>query len=270
MKETQQQIIYRNTKVVYKCRGNGPSILLLHGYLETGEIWKSFARRLEPAFRVITMDIPGHGNSGTWGRTHSMDDLAGSVCSVLDNEGIERIFLVGHSMGGYVSVAFADIYPDRLYGYSLFHSTCFKDSEEKKKNREREISLVLKGKKRQIINVNIPKSFADMNLERMEDEVNMAKRVAMTSTDEGIVAILNGMKERPDRTPVLQNPGIPLLLIGGMKDNYIPVEVFDKLAGLAPHATVLRLEQSGHMGFLEEPDRVVETMVTMIRDISGP
>ena len=164
-------------------------------------------------------------------------------------------------------MAFTEIYPERLYGYSLFHSTCFGDSEEKRKNREREISLILCGKKRQIINVNIPKSFADTNLERMEDEVRMAKRIAMNNSDEGIVALLNGMKDRPDRTPVLQNTNIPLLLIGGMKDNYIPVDLFDKLAGLAPHAKILRLENSGHMGFLEEPDKVIETLGRMIREI---
>lgn len=267
MKDMQKQVIYRNSRVVYKYRGSGPTIMLLHGYLETGEIWESFARKLEAGFRVITMDIPGHGNSGIWGTTHTMDEIAGSVCSVLDAEGIEKVFLAGHSMGGYVAMAFTEIYPERLYGYSLFHSTCFGDSEEKRKNREREISLILCGKKRQIINVNIPKSFADTNLERMEDEVRMAKRIAMNNSDEGIVALLNGMKDRPDRTPVLQNTNIPLLLIGGMKDNYIPVDLFDKLAGLAPHAKILRLENSGHMGFLEEPDKVIETLGRMIREI---
>ena len=69
----------------------------------------------------------------------------------------------------------------------------------------------------------------------------------------GVVAILNGMKQRPDRTHILKDPSIPLLLIGGMKDNYIPADVFEKLVFLAPHASVLRLKESGHMGFIEEP-----------------
>jgi len=89
--------------------------------------------------------------------------------------------------------------------------------------------------------------------------------MALMCPDEGIIALLNGMKERPDRTAVLKNSKLPLLLIGGMKDNYIPVEVFEKLADLAPHASVLRLEESGHMGFIEEQDLVVQAFVEMLK-----
>ena len=161
-------------------------------------------------------------------------------------------------------MAFADLFPDRLNGYALVHSTCFADSEEKKKNRKREISLVLCGKKKQIINVNIPKGFADLSIERMGEEVERARKIALDNPDSGIVAMLNGMMERPDRTPVLQNPRIPVLLIGGMRDNYIPVEVFDRLTELAHHARVLRLENSGHMGFIEEADAVAGAITSMI------
>jgi len=172
--------------------------------------------------------------------------------------------LAGHSMGGYVVMAFADLYPSDLKGYCLFHSTCFADSEEKKKNRKREISLIHCRKKRQIINVNIPKGFASENVERLKREVEWAKEIALDNPDEGMIAILNGMMVRPDRTRVLQDPSLPLLLIGGMKDNYIPVEVFEQLAGFAPHATVVRLEHSGHMGFIEEPGKASEAIRAMM------
>lgn len=263
----QKSITYKEIEVVYYDRGHGACILLLHGYLETGEIWDSFAGRFLDRFRVITMDLPGHGKSGTWGRVHTMDDLAGSVHALLKEEGIEKVFLVGHSMGGYVSMAFADLYPDQLSGYSLFHSTCFADSVEKKKNREREISLVLCNKKRMIIEVNIPRGFADVNLERLSRDVDMVKNQALSNSDEGIVAILNGMKERPDRTRVLKDPALPLLLIGGMKDNYIPGDVFEKLVTLAPHALVLRLGQSGHMGFIEEPEPAAAAIRGMVKGL---
>ena len=193
-----------------------------------------------------------------------MEDLAGSVIAVINKEGIDKVFLVGHSMGGYVALAFADMYPGHLSGYSLFHSTCFADSEEKRENRDREIRLVMYKKKRQIILVNIPKGFADVNLDRLSNEVEQVKNLALSNSEEGIVAILNGMKERRDRTMVLQDPGLPLLLIGGMKDNYIPCEVFEKLAALAPHASVLRLGQSGHMGFIEEPEPAAAAIRAMI------
>jgi pimeloyl-ACP methyl ester carboxylesterase len=236
----------------------------LHGYLETGEIWERFGERFHDRFRVIVPDLPGHGLSGTWGKVHTMEDLAGAVHAVLKAERTGKVFLVGHSMGGYVTMAFAELYPRFLKGYSLFHSTCFADSEEKKKNREREISLVLCGKKRQIINVNIPKGFSNDQSERLEAEVERAREIALSNPEEGIIAILNGMMRRPDRTHVLKDSSIPLLLIGGMKDNYIPAEVFEKLAALAPHASVFRLSESGHMGFIEEPEKSAEAILKMI------
>lgn len=231
----------------------GVCILLLHGYLESREIWEGFTPYLTGQYRVICMDLPGHGKSGVWGKEHSMDNLAGSVRAVMEAEGIRRIFLAGHSMGGYVTMAFADLYPDLLLGYILFHSTPFADTEEKKANRDREISLVLCKKKRQIVNVNIPKAFADDNVERLGEQVALARHIALNNEDRGIMALLNGMKARPDRTRVLRDASLPLLLVGGMKDNYIPAEVFEKLVGLAPHASSARLEHSGHMGFMEEP-----------------
>ncbi len=113
--------------------------------------------------------------------------------------------------------------------------------------------------------MNIPKAFAEDNLEKLEAEVKFAKRIALENQEEGIVAILNGMKDRPDRTSVLQDPAIPVLLVGGLKDNYIPKEVFERLVSLAPHAKVLRLSESGHMGFIEEPEPVVRALVEMVK-----
>lgn len=256
---------HNNIDVFYSDQGEGTCMVLLHGYLETRKIWNDFVKQFPKGFRLICIDLPGHGESGTWGNQHLMDDLAESVLAVLMAEQLEKIFLVGHSMGGYVCMAFAGLFPESLLGYSLLHSTCFADSDEKKQNREREISLVLCHKKRQIINVNIPKAFAEDNLERLEAEVEFAKGIALENREEGIVAILNGMKDRPDRTSVLQDPAIPLLLIGGLKDNYIPEEVFERLVSLAPHATVLRLSDSGHMGFIEEPEAIVRALVQMVK-----
>lgn len=256
---------HRNIDVFYTDHGEGTCIVLLHGYLETRKIWNDFVKHFPKGFRLIAIDLPGHGDSGTWGTQHQMDDLAESVLAVLKAEHLEKVFLVGHSMGGYVVMAFAHLFPERLLGYSLLHSTSFADSEEKKQNRDREISLVLCHKKRQIINVNIPKAFAEDNLEKLEAEVEFAKRIALENRADGIVAILNGMKDRADRTSVLQDPALPVLLIGGQKDNYIPEEVFERLVSLAPNAKVLRLSDSGHMGFIEEPERVARALVEMVK-----
>jgi len=264
----EKQVRFKGVDVNYSDRGEGACVLLLHGYLENSEIWEGFSHLIQQKYRVIIPDLPGHGKSGTWGEIHSMDDLAGSVKAVMDAEGLEKVFLIGHSMGGYVVMAFAELFPNRLLAYSLFHSTCFADNEEKKSNRDREISLVLCGKKRQIILVNIPKAFSSDNVDLLPTEVERARRIALNNSDKGIVALLQGMKARPDRTEVLKNQKLPLLLVGGMKDNYIPVQVFERLVALAPHATVLRLEESGHMGFIEEPEKVVGVLDELMASLN--
>lgn len=263
-----KKIKYKGAELIYSDRGKGKCIVLLHGYLESGNVWESFTGRFPEGYRFIIPDLPGHGKSGGWGKVHTMDELAAAIKTILDREGIRKIFLAGHSMGGYVTMAFADLFPACLSAYALVHSTPFADTKEKRENRDREISLVLCGKKRQIVLVNIPKAFATENLDKMSGEVELLKVMAMKSPDKGTIALLNGMKERPDRTAVLQDPKLPLLLIGGMKDNYIPVEVFEKLVNLAPHARVLRLKQSGHMGFMEEPEPVIKAFVDFIKE--GP
>jgi pimeloyl-ACP methyl ester carboxylesterase len=262
-----KHITFKGIEVSYTDTGSGACILLLHGYLESSEIWEDFVPLLSDHFRVIAMDIPGHGMSGSWGREHSMSDLADSVKELMENEGIKKLVLVGHSMGGYVSMAFAAAYPERLAGYVLFHSTCFADNDEKKTNREREISLILCDRKRQIINVNIPKAFADSNVERMHKQVVRCQEIAFQNEDRGIISLLNGMKNRSDHSTTLSDSTLPLLLIGGEKDNYIPMEVFSRLAQLAPHASLLRLKESGHMGFIEEADLSAETLLEFSRSV---
>lgn len=263
----EKKIRFKDTDVIYSDQGEGRCIVLLHGYLERGEIWQTFIEKFPRGFRFILPDLPGHGASGSWGKKHGMEELAASVNAILEEEEIDRVFLAGHSMGGYVCMAFAGLYPEKLYAYALVHSTPFADTEEKQLMREREISLVLCGKKRQIVMVNIPKAFATGNLEPMAGQVRYLKEMALKSPDQGTIALLNGMKDRPDRTQVLQDPAIPLLLIGGMKDNYIPAEVFEKLVSLAPHARVLRLDNSGHMGFIEEADRLVNDFLAFLDDL---
>lgn len=262
-----KKLTFNGTDLFYSDRGKGECIVLLHGYLESGKVWSGFAEQFEDGFRFIIPDLPGHGKSGSWGKVHSMDEIASAVKTILDKEGVHKIFLAGHSMGGYVTMAFADLYPDYLCAYSLVHSTPFADTDEKRDNRDREISLVLCGKKRQIVLVNIPKAFATDNLELMSNEVQLLKNMAMKSPDNGMVALLNGMKERPDRTSVLQNPELPLLLIGGMKDNYIPEGVFENIVKLAPHARVVRLKNSGHQGFMEEPDLVKNAFISFLESL---
>jgi pimeloyl-ACP methyl ester carboxylesterase len=145
-------------------------------------------------------------------------------------------------------------YRYKLYGISLFHSTPFADTDEKRSNRDREIALIREGKKDILFNTNIPKGFATENLEKLDHEVARAKAIGAQNQEEGIIALLEGMKNRPDRQGLIKETGLPILFILGKKDNYIPYDIMYNVAQRSTTGEILTLENSGHMGFIEEPE----------------
>lgn len=258
---------YKNTKINYEVYGKreNPAVLLLHGYLESLKIWEHFVPLLSDQYFVVAMDIPGHGKSGIFSIVHRMDDLAEAAFHVLQNIGVTRAHVIGHSMGGYVALAFRESHYSVMRSCVLFHSTCLSDTPEKRMNRTREIELVREGKKDLIVKVNIPRAFADDNLEDLSGKVKWAQEIAMENADEGIISLLNGMKERPDRSALLKDDIIPYLLIAGKKDNYIPFEAARCIPNLGSNISFSVLENSGHMGFVEEPDRSAQILKEFFR-----
>lgn len=252
-----KEILYQGAKIRYKDQGEGIPIVLLHGYLLSLDIFNEFAGELAVKYRVVSIDLPGHGKSDVIADIHDMHLMAESVDAVLKSIEIDKFILVGHSMGGYITLAYLNAYPDKLIGFSLFHSTPFADNDEKKINRDRECELVLSGKKEAVSSVSIPKMFADDNLEKFKDDIIRAKEIAMNTADNGIVAMLQGMKERPERLDLLKETKIPFLLVLGKKDNYISYDdISQKLVGKASF-TKLVLENSGHIGYIEEKEKAV-------------
>jgi pimeloyl-ACP methyl ester carboxylesterase len=182
-----------------------------------------------------------------------MEELAGAVKQVIEEvvPG-EKVLLTGHSLGGYVTLAFVEKYPEMLTGFCLFHSHPLADTEEVKKNRLREIGLVEAGKKELIYQVNIPKAFAEENVERFRDEVARATEIAKNTPDAGIIAMLRGMMLRPDRRKLLEEATLPALWILGKGDRYIPYGKMQETIRPSGRVTLETLEHSGHMGFIEE------------------
>lgn len=249
---------YKNSFIRYSDLGEGDAVVLLHGYLESLEIWNGYADDLAKDYRVICVDLPGHGRSGIYSTQDTMAIMADAVKHVLDFLGIGRVVVIGHSMGGYATLAFEDYYPEVTIGFVLFHSHALADTEEKKLNRDREIELVRAGKKNQFIQINIPNAFAEDNQEAFSREIEWAKEIALATPDQGIILALEGMKARPDRREVIQKSTDPLLIVAGRKDYYIPFEIYEQHFQLARNTETLILENSGHMGFIEEKEKSLE------------
>jgi pimeloyl-ACP methyl ester carboxylesterase len=168
--------------------------------------------------------------------------------------------MTGHSMGGYVTMAFVDLYPDMLTGYCLFHSHPLADSAEVVINRKLDINTVRAGGKKKLIPVSVPKMFATTNLETFSLALKRSMKIASSVPADGIVAALNGMMARPSRLRAMEEGRVPCLWLLGALDNYIDCEQIQTKVMLPGNAKVHILNGSGHMGFIEEEERSLEIL----------
>ncbi len=239
-------------------------VVLLHGYLESMYVWDDFVPLLTPKVRVITVDIPGHGISQVLGEKHSMEAMADILSDMLDALGIERCTMVGHSMGGYITLAFAARHADKLDGLVLLSSSPNPDTELKRENRRREIALVRAGKKDALARVAPETGFAEHNRRRLKSYIEDLVECVHITEDEGIVALLNGMIDRVDQNAMLKECGVRQLFIMGKHDAYIPLEAAEQIVANNPQAEVAWLEESGHMGFIEQPQACADALLEFV------
>jgi pimeloyl-ACP methyl ester carboxylesterase len=243
-------IEYRSQNVHFTEAGEGPALVLVHGFTESLEIWNNFSAELSKAYRVVCIDLPGHGRTANFAATHSMELMAEIVHAVLSFCRISSCVMVGHSMGGYVSLAFAAQFPEMVRGLVLFHSQADSDDDETRRNRDRTIELIRKNRAG-FINQFIPDLFAPANHDRLQHEIEALKNQAGSISGKGLVAALEGMKVRKAQHDLLKNAAFPVLFIAGKQDTRIPfAKVMEQLA-LPKHTEALLLEDVGHMGYLE-------------------
>lgn len=259
-------ITIQNQQICFIAEGSGPALVLLHGFTESLDIWEDFTMALKDEFQVITVDLPGHGQTGLFGSTHSMEFMADVVNVVLDRLNIRRCVMIGHSMGGYVTLAFAQKYPDLLSGFGLFHSHAGADSEEARKNRVRTINIIYSNRTA-FIQQFVPELFAADNVPHYQEEIQRLRQIAMLPPPEGITAALRGMMEREDSTSLLRETKKPVLFIAGKADSKIPLELMLQHAALTNHSEVIILGGAGHMGFIEERDKTLQAIRYFTRKI---
>lgn len=263
-----KSVLFRGIPVSYSDTGEGRPVVLLHGYLESGDVWQPLTELLCREFRVIAVDLPGHGKSGVAGEEHTMEFLGGAVREVIADAGLDRVLLAGHSLGGYAALAFAELWPENLSGYVLFHSHPHADTPEAIEKREREIAIVSAGKKNIMYPGNVSMMFSERNLMAMPEALERLKRIASQNPGEGIIALLKGMIARPSRQSVVEGGRVPLLWILGRGDLYFTPEKALGDVKLPANAEVVILENSGHLGFIEETERAVHLITTFANRIS--
>ncbi len=259
-------INFKNTKIAYSIEGDADKTLVfLHGYLEAKEIWHEFAKKLSNNYKVVLIDMLGHGKSGIIGSEHKMSVMAEAVKTVLDHENINNCIMFGHSMGGYITLEFAKNYNEKLKAFCLFHSQAYADTDEKKKNRDKEIALVKNGKYNLIVETNIPNMYAEGTNTYFSDKLEFSKQIALQTNPKGVIAALNGMKNRDKNLEIIEKFKNPILFIAGKKDNLIPYIADDKQFSLNPKMEIFVLENSGHMGMFEESENAFNIINNFIK-----
>lgn len=252
-----------NCRLRYRDKGKGNTVVLLHGYLESIETFETFANDLSRLARVITIDLPGHGLSNLKTEKCSIDEMAIAIDQLAEELKLERINIVGHSMGGYVALAYADLFGKKLESFCLFHSTPNPDTEEKKSNRKKEIELVKNGKKELICKTSIPNTFSNNNLNKFAHEIERITKIACNTQENGIIAALEAMMNRPDRNHVVKALDMPKVSIIGKMDNFIPFNVAGEIAKIN-NLTPFVLQTSGHMGFIEQRQECLREIFRII------
>lgn len=239
------------------------TIVLLHGYLETLYIFNEFIEMLEKKYRIIAIDLPGHGLTGSDKEINTMEFCAQTVADVLKKSGVEKAYIAGHSMGGYIAQNCVKMFPEMFQGIILLNSTPNADSPEKKSDREREIELVLAAKLGQLATISIPKMYAQSNLRTFDEKIEETIEITETHDPKGIAACIKGMMERADTKDVIKSTP-KVMFIFGTDDKFITEEIREKLIGEFPHAKAVVIPETGHNSFIEKPEEVLKAIEEFI------
>jgi len=242
-------LIFNDHKINYYKRGKGKALVFLHGFGEDSLIWDEFTQVFSKN-KIIRIDFPGFGKSEPIENV-SIEYMADAVKAVLNELKIKSCILIGHSMGGYVGLAFAKKHESMLKGLGLFHSHPFADTEEKRKNRLKSVKFLEKNGHIHFVKPLIPKFFAKSFRSSNGFLIDQMIHRASGYTTKGFIQATHAMINRSDQSAVLKNIQCPVLFIVGKKDELVPLEYSLEQTALPNVAAIQVLEKVGHAGMFE-------------------
>lgn len=244
-----------NYTITYNVHGEGIPILFIHGFPLSGRIWNEVVPKLSEKYKVIVPDLPGIGNSSFIQEDLTIEELASIIADILKNEGDEKAIIVGHSMGGYIALAFAELFEDMVLGIGLVHSSATADDDAKRELRRKTIRLIEKGGKEPFIRQMIPNLFGNATKHKEEQEL-ISERSLLTE-NKTLTVFYNAMIKRPDRTHILKNMRFPVMWVLGKQDSIADYKKVIQQSTLASVNFVYVYKDCGHMSMLENAQGLV-------------
>lgn len=266
-------ILFNNKKIFYRTEGKGRPVILLHGFGEDGNIWNLQIEALKKENYVIIPDLPGSGQSDMLSGNPTMNDYAEVVKAIADQE-INKVekkpfCLIGHSMGGYITLAFAEKFPELLNAFGLFHSSAFADSAQKIETRKKAIEFIEKNGAKAFLKTSIPNLFAEKTKlekpELIQKLINLSKDISAAA----LIQYYEAMIQRPDRTSVLRFFPNPVLFMIGKYDTAVPFADSLQQCHLPSISTIHILQNSGHVGIWEEAPESSDYLRDFLRNLNG-
>ena len=255
------KIQHKNTQIKFTSKGKSNPLILLHGFLETEEIWRDYQELLSKNRQVITVDLLGHGKTGNISQVHSMESMADAVIEVLDHLKIEKASFAGHSMGGYVIMEILKKYSEKISKIGLINSTPAEDTPEKKENRDRVANLVAKNKSA-FVSMAISNLLTAENNKKFKPEIEILKNEAQKMSSESIIAATLGMKNRLDSTEAFEQFEGEKFIVVGKQDPVLDVEGTIEL-GKKTDAKIIEFPD-GHLSFIENRDLLLQFLQSKI------
>jgi pimeloyl-ACP methyl ester carboxylesterase len=255
---------YKNINVHYRVSGKGRSVVLLHGFLENLHMWDEISKVLSLKYKVICIDLLGHGKTESLGYIHTMEDQAKMVKFVLNEQKIRKSIIIGHSMGGYIALAFSELFPKNVKGICLLNSTPAPDDEEKRKNRDRAV-IAVKKQHTNFVKIAIPNLFSEENRYRLKKEIDLVTKEALKTSVQGIAAALEGMKIREDRSRFLYQTDFPVLVVISKNDPAIDVISLEEQVRTSKAQNLILWD--GHMSHIENTHDVIHGLSKFCKEV---
>ncbi|RZS95575.1 alpha/beta fold hydrolase [Cecembia calidifontis] len=252
--------------IAFTQQGSGPALILIHGFCESKEMWKTFSEDLSANYTVYCPDLPGFGESPLIEPHISMEEAAVLLQDWMEENNITKPIVIGHSLGGYVTLALAELMWDGLKAIGLFHSTAFPDDEEKKQTRNKTIEFIKKHGVDKFVESFVPPLFSDQHRAEQADQIAGLIQFGKKSSQNGMIAFTAAMRDRKDRFELWKTFPLPKLMIAGELDPAVKIEASRKHQPYATH--YYELIGTGHMGMFEEPEKTLGMVIKFLKHVA--